>query len=1026
MTMSESLEISTSAGGGPPPGSPMSPRARKKIELKASGLLTDDQIDIVLQNLEEEERATIIGGAWDGVLGKTTWSRYLVENYFSKMRWYYPNRDNEDAPSLGKGWAYFEHFTLPRRFHAKSGGHHTRAPPGEAENTKLYSVLGTPQESLSDWGIGTGMYFSSLSAVVVIFLLAGCLSIANMTYYASAEYDPGRDEAQGFQLLSMVRLSTICTDREWVVCADGCKANIGYWDSLFTDEYYGTATDANGEEVTLINRTKCLPAEFQQGMINYGTTMLLIVCMSLYNWFLVKKEVRFDEDNTGAPDYTVVVHNPPPDALDPDEWRDFFDKFSVEGVTLVTVALNNEPLLNKLVQRRKDIKALRSQMPRHLKCDFLDGAEGDINTAVENAKKYREGEEARRNCLSKLLGSVFTPLVRLLGLSPTETTLWQRIKKTTKEIDELQKQEYQAAAVYVTFETEMGQRTALEALSCSETEIMLNRPKGLDSSALFQGRVLRAEEACEPTAVERIDLINTVNALMISEMIVSPLLRYLDPMTILSRHFLAPRAKTEEALLDCFQGGYYNLAERFTDFTKVLLICTFYSAFYPLIWFLGAAILFGQYWMDKFLLLRSWQKAPSVGTETAKFSRFYFNTAAILLGAISSGYAYARSPYTQLCSCTENDKACNIPGTQFTGVTLINGENKWMTEGQEELTKVYGTTVLVLLILYCVFILGQGTIRLVLSLVRGVYKPKGRDQRKDFSSGVGSESFGYIPQLEVPGFHFPLLACNIDDIDVRLLGWKDPNSQKSSDPHRNYDNNNLIFDVPRPALHRSRNVAADENGATSEERTTRPIFSVAKHYPPKWAMQAKEEAKAYAESAGDASEPSESPRSYLRRVTGFSLTALRSTLRAATGFSLTAFRATIRAATGISLSQTISGSLRRIMGVMTPGMRYFLQPLLILYYAPQLVVKYWLVGPSNKYVEESLKSHERVVEGWRKAVQAAEKASDKGYWPVHVNDDGTITTALPPDPEDVLDLTEGIEKSVAAAAGAVSDEGLSP
>ena len=48
---------------------------------------------IVLQNLEEEERATIIGGAWDGVLGKTTWSRYLVENYFSKMRWYYPNRD---------------------------------------------------------------------------------------------------------------------------------------------------------------------------------------------------------------------------------------------------------------------------------------------------------------------------------------------------------------------------------------------------------------------------------------------------------------------------------------------------------------------------------------------------------------------------------------------------------------------------------------------------------------------------------------------------------------------------------------------------------------------------------------------------------------------------------------------------------------------------------------------------------------------------------------------------------------------
>ena len=43
--------------------------------------------------------------------------------------------------------------------------------------------------------------------------------------------------------------------------------------------------------------------------------------------------------------------------------------------------------------------------------------------------------------------------------------------------------------------------------------------------------------------------------------------------------------------------------------------------------------------------------------------------------------------------------------------------------------------------------------------------------------------------------------------------------------------------------------------------------------------------------------------------------------------------------------------------------------------------------------------------------------SDVNFF-VYLTDDGTITTALPPDPNDVLDLTEGIEKSVAAAAGA--------
>ena len=220
-----------------------------------------------------------------------------------------------------------------------------------------------------------------------------------------------------------------------------------------------------------------------------------------------------------------------------------------------------------------------------------------------------------------------------------------------------------------------------------------------------------------------------------------------------------------------------------------------------------------------------------------------------------------------------------------------------------------------------------------------------------------------------------------------------------------------------------------------------------------------------------------SPRSKLRQLTGFSLTALRSTLRAATGFSLTACRATLRAATGISLSETISGTMRRILGILTPGMRYFLQPFLIMYYAPLLMVRYWVVGPSQQYVVDSRKGHEKMVDGWRKAVEAAEKANAGGYWPVHLNgeflnkheawilscflcacllhlfywkserdesylmifsfvpnltnlyysiDDGTITTSLPPDPTDVLDLTDGIEQSVAAATTSATSETLSP
>jgi len=97
----------------------------------------------------------------------------------------------------------------------------------------------------------------------------------------------------------------------------------------------------------------------------------------------------------------------------------------------------------------------------------------------------------------------------------------------------------------------------------------------------------------------------------------------------------------------------------------------------------------------------------------------------------------------------------------------------------------------------------------------------------------------------------------------------------------------------------------------------------------------------------------------------------RSKLRQLTGFSLTAIRSTLRVATGISLSQSISGILRRLLSILSPSLRYFLQPFLIMYYTPLMIIRYWVVGPSDQYVEDSRKSHEKVVDGWRRAVEAA-------------------------------------------------------
>lgn len=55
------------------------------------------------------------------------------------------------------------------------------------------------------------------------------------------------------------------------------------------------------------------------------------------------------------------------------------------------------------------------------------------------------------------------------------------------------------------------------------------------------------------------------------------------------------------------------------------------------------------------------------------------------------------------------------------------------------------------------------------------------------------------------------------------------------------------------------------------------------------------------------------------------------------------------------------------------------------------------------------------MDGWRRAVRVAEEVGREAedgtfnYWPVHLNDDGTITASLPPDPDTVVVVDDTVE-----------------
>jgi hypothetical protein len=133
--------------------------------------------------------------------------------------------------------------------------------------------------------------------------------------------------------------------------------------------------------------------------------------------------------------------------------------------------------------------------------------------------------------------------------------------------------------------------------------------------------------------------------------------------------------------------------------------------------------------------------------------------------------------------------------------------NHWMSDEQDHLSTIYGWVacgVMSLVILIFVMNWFSG----LQSICRSTYEARGEDQHINFSDVPSICS--YIPEVASPVFSYPLLACNVDNIDKELLEWTDPDR-----PHSFYD---LTKDAE--VLLRGTDVSS------------KSVFSTVAHFPP--------------------------------------------------------------------------------------------------------------------------------------------------------------------------------------------------
>ena len=366
----------------------------------------------------------------------------------------------------------FEHVALPRYVVDPECHGLDSAEPGEKHlPTRLYNPFCTPHRQLGDWGIGIGLYFTTLRALGILTFFAGLLSLPNILYFASDDYSEGQDGVR-----TVVRGSAICSNTSWVPCTT-CTLND------FPEGRVGVGVNQEtGETAIFAVRNFCDGATIEQGFINLAVLGLIILGLVIMNVRAKRMEIHFDEDEQTAQDYTVEIKNPPADAYDPEEWRTFFfENFGGTSVTACTVGVDNDLLVASLVERREKLKLIEMTVEPGTSLDTL--------TLASLAAK----EEKERRLFGRLLAK----------FHPTIPEWVARVVVLTSKVQGLAQQSAPVTNVFVTFETEADQRKVLDAL--------INHDMPGKAKVLFRGEhLLHAKEPDEPSTIRWQDLNVTV------------------------------------------------------------------------------------------------------------------------------------------------------------------------------------------------------------------------------------------------------------------------------------------------------------------------------------------------------------------------------------------------------------------------------------------------------------------------------------------------------------------------------------
>ena len=116
------------------------------------------------------------------------------------------------------------------------------------------------------------------------------------------------------------------------------------------------------------------------------------------------------------------------------------------------------------------------------------------------------------------------------------------------------------------------------------------------------------------------DVLSSILSIQISASFAAPIINFMDIYGLTMRHVVSrifPAADQMESNQKYFMGASWMLAERYTSFSKIIFVSLLYALLTPSGLFIAAAACALTFFLDRFLLLRRWTKAPMMDASLA-------------------------------------------------------------------------------------------------------------------------------------------------------------------------------------------------------------------------------------------------------------------------------------------------------------------------------------------------------------------------------------------------------------------------